>query len=94
MSNGIKQLAARRAELIEQCAGQRAYLAGELAQLRSPFSLDGLRGRFGANNKLLLAVAGVALGFVATRPRRLLSLAARGLSLLRTVRSFLPMLPR
>jgi hypothetical protein len=94
MSNSTAHLAARRAQLIEQCAQQRESVAQDLAVLRSPFSLDGLRARLGANKKLLLAVAGVALGVVATRPKRLLALAARGLSLLQVVRKVLPLLPR
>jgi hypothetical protein len=94
MSNSTAHLAARRARLIEQCAQQRESVAQELAALRSPFSLDGLRARLGANNKLLLAVAGVALGLAATRPKRMLALAASGLSLLKAVRKVLPLLPR
>jgi hypothetical protein len=94
MSNSAAHLAARRAQLIEQCAQQRASVAHELAALRSPFSLGGLRARLGANNKLLLAVAGVALGLAATRPKRMLALAASGLSLLKAVRKVLPLLPR
>jgi hypothetical protein len=93
MSNST-HLAARRAQLIAQCAQQRESVAQELAVLRSPFSLDGLRARLPANNKLLLAVAGVALGLAATRPKRMLALAAGGLSLLKAVRKVLPLLPR
>jgi hypothetical protein len=83
-------LAARRAALIEECALQRDCLAQELALLRSPFSLEGLRERLASRNPLLLAAGGVLLGFVLTRPRRVLALAARGLSLLGTVRKLLP----
>jgi hypothetical protein len=39
-------------------------------------------------------VAGVALGLAATRPKRMLALAASGLSLLKAVRKVLPLLPR
>jgi hypothetical protein len=94
MSNDLTSLAARRAHLIEQCAAQRAYLAGELGDLRSPFSLDGLGQRLVANRKMLLAIGGVALGIVATRPKRLMALAAAGLSLFQTVRKALPLLSR
>jgi hypothetical protein len=90
----MKSLAARRIHLIEQCAAQRAYLAEELGVMRSPFSLDGLGQRLLANRKMLLAIGGVALGLVVTRPKRLLALAAGGLSLFQTVRKALPLLSR
>ncbi|TFW34417.1 YqjK family protein [Massilia horti] len=95
MSNSLKRLAARRAELIEECALQRAQVAQEFTLLRSPlnaFSLDGLRERLAGHSTLLLAVAGVALGFVVTRPKRLLSLASRALPLFGMVRKLLPLL--
>lgn len=93
MSNSVKQLAARRAELVAQCGQQRAAVAEEVALLRSPFSLDGVL-RLASRNKLMLALAGAALGVVATRPRRLLALAAGALPVLRLVRSVLPLLRR
>jgi len=93
MSHSTDQLAARRAELIAQCGAQRGAVAQELALLRSPFSLDGVL-RLAARNKLLLAAAGIALGVAATRPRRLLALAAGALPVLRMVRTVLPLLPR
>jgi hypothetical protein len=94
MGNSASRLAARRAELIEQCARQREQGARELAALRAPFDVDGLRARLGANKMLILAGAGVALGVAATRPWRLLPLVTGGLSLLRAVRTVLPLLPR
>jgi HEAT repeat protein len=94
MNSGRNPLALRRAELIGLCAQQRAGLAQELALLPAPLTIVGLRGRLAANNKLILTVAGVALGLVAMRPKRLLAAAAGALSLLRTVRSFLPLLQR
>jgi hypothetical protein len=94
MSNNLKSLAARRAHLVEQCAAQRSYLAAELGTLHSPFGLDGIGQRLLANRKLLLAITGVALGIVAMRPKRLLALAAGGLSLFQAVRKALPLLSR
>ena len=93
MNSKVQRLAARRAELIAQCAGQRAAVAQELSALRSPFSLDGVL-RLASRNKLMLALAGIAAGVAATRPRRLLALAAGALPLLRLVRTVLPLLPR
>jgi hypothetical protein len=92
MSNNLKSLAARRAQLIEQCAAQRGYLATELGALRSPFTLDGLRARLARHNKMMLGAAGIALGLAVMRPRRLLALGTRGLAVLGTVRKLLPML--
>jgi hypothetical protein len=94
MSNNLKALAARRAHLIEQCAAQRSYLAAEMKAMRSPLSLDGLRERLAGNSKLALGAAGLALGLVVMRPKRLMALAARGLALFGTVRQLLPMLGR
>jgi hypothetical protein len=94
MNNNAKSLAARRAELVEQCAQQREYLAQECALLRTSLSLDGLRERLAGRGKLVLALAGVALGIAATRPKRLLSLGTRALAVVGAVRKFLPLLPR
>jgi hypothetical protein len=93
MSNST-HLAARRAQLIAQCAQQRESSAQELAALRARFSLVGLRGALVANKTLVLVAAGVGLGLVAVRPKRLLGLAARGLALVQAIRKVLPLLPR
>jgi hypothetical protein len=93
MNNSVKSMAARRAALAAQCAQQRGELAQEWAALRAPWRFDGLL-LAGSHNKLLLAAAGAALGIIAVRPRRLLSLAASALSLLRTAQNILPLLPR
>lgn len=93
MSSSLQSVAARRAALSAECAQQRGELAQEWAELRAPLRLDGLL-HAGSHNKLLLAAAGAALGIIAARPRRLLSLAAGALSLLRTVQNILPLLPR
>jgi hypothetical protein len=94
MSNKLSSLAARRAQLVEQCAAQRGYLAAELGALRAPFTLDGVRERLAGNSKLVLGAAGIALGLAVMRPRRLLALGTRGLALFGTVRKLLPMLAR
>jgi hypothetical protein len=94
MSNSAKSLAGRRAELVAQCAQQRESAAQEMAALRARFSLVGLRGALAANKTLALAAAGIGLGLVAVRPKRLLGLAAGGLSLVQAIRKLLPLLPR
>jgi hypothetical protein len=94
MNPELKRLAARRAHLVGQCAHQRAHLAAELAELRAPFGPGALRTQLAGLGGIKLALAGAALGLAIARPRRLLSMAAAGLSLWRTARSVLPMLAR
>jgi hypothetical protein len=94
VNNHPDSLAQRRAELIELCAQQRVYLAEEVASLRSPLGGAGLAGMLGAQRPIVLAVAGVALGLLVTRPKRLLSALAGGLSLWKVARKVLPMLGR
>lgn len=93
MNKHAFSLAQRRAELIELCALQRGFLAEEVDALRAPLS-GGLAGMLGARKPLLLAVAGVALGLLVTRPKRLLSALAGGLSVWEVARKVLPMLAR
>jgi hypothetical protein len=96
MSNEHKPLAARRAELVAQCEHQRQQVRQEFAELKAPVSADGLRTYLrtylATHRKMLLGVAGVALGLVATRPKRLLSLAAAGMSAYKLARGVLPLL--
>lgn len=94
MSTELARLAGRRAALVARCAQQRDVICAEVAALRSPFSLDAMRGQFAGNGKLKLALAGIALGLAVTRPRRLLALAGTGLSLWQTVRKVLPLIAR
>lgn len=72
---------------------QRSYLAQECEALRAPFS-GGMTGWLASNKKMALALAGIALGLVATRPKKLLSLAAGGLSAWKVARKVLPMLAK
>jgi hypothetical protein len=95
MSNDPKQpLAVRRAELVAQCEQQRQEARQEFAALKAPLSTNGVRSYVAGHRKMLLAVAGVALGLVATRPKRLLSLAAAGMSVYKLARSLLPLVSR
>jgi hypothetical protein len=87
-------LAQRRAELIELCALQRGFLAQECEALRSPFSLGAIRDYLGANKTVTLAIAGAALGLAVVRPKRVLSLVAAVLPVLKMARKALPMLAR
>lgn len=93
MSNRSSSLAQRRAELIELCAMQRSFLAEEVDALRGPLD-GGLVGMLGMQKPLVLAVAGIALGLLVTRPKRLLSTLAGGMSVWKVARKVLPLLAR
>jgi hypothetical protein len=92
MSNERKPLALRRAELVTECEQQRQALRQEFAELKAPVSAGGMRSYLATHRKTLLGVAGVALGLVAARPKRLLSLAAAGMSIYKIARKLLPLL--
>jgi hypothetical protein len=91
--NNQLSLAQRRAQLIEQCAHQRLLLAQECEALRSPFTGAGLRDYLVSNKPMVLAAAGVALGLVVVRPKRLLAVGTAALSMWKVARTMLPMLP-
>jgi hypothetical protein len=96
MSNERKPLAVRRAELVAQCEQQRHEVRQEFAELKAAVRADGMRNSlrtyFLTHRKMLLGAGGVALGLVATRPKRLLSLAAAGMSAYKLARGVLPLL--
>lgn len=94
MSNELQRLAARRTQLVSQCAHQREWIAEELSALRPPFGLGAVPGYLLGHGKLKLALAGIALGLAAVRPRRMLSLATRAFAMWRTARGLLPLLQR
>jgi hypothetical protein len=94
VNNRPDSLAQRRAELVDLCAQQRVFLAEEVAALRSPLGGAGITGVLGAQKPVVLAVAGIALGLLVTRPKRLMSALAGGLSLWKVARKVLPMLGR
>jgi hypothetical protein len=81
-------------ELVALCEQQRQEMRQEFAELKAPVSADGIRTYLATHRKMLLGVAGVALGLVATRPKRLLSLAAAGMSAWKVARGLLPLLSR
>jgi hypothetical protein len=91
MSNE-RTLAVRRAELVAQCEQQRHEVRQEVAALKPPVSTSGIRTCLATHRKMLLGVAGVALGLAATRPQRLLSLAGAGMSMWKLARGVLPLL--
>ncbi len=88
-------LAARRAQLVAECAQQRSALAREVSTLRAPTMLTGggiMQYLASGKLKLPLTIAGVVLGMIATRPSRAMPMLAAGLSLFKVVASLLPML--
>jgi hypothetical protein len=87
-------LAARRAELIEQCAEQRVGLAYELQALRPSRVLSGypLVGYVASNRKLVLGAGGAVLGLVLMRRKRLAGLVTAVLPVWKTVRGALGIL--
>ena len=89
MSTDLTPLAARRAELVARCAEQRALVAQELAALKSPETLGGITGFVASHKTTTLAVVGVAIGLMATRPKRVMAAAAGALSLYKMVRGVL-----
>ena len=86
-------LAARRAELLERCAGQRASLADALQSLRPSNALGHpIAGYVVGHKKLVLGALGGTLALTLLRRKRLLALAASGMSAWRMVQGGLAML--
>jgi hypothetical protein len=83
-------LAARREDLIAQCAQQRVGAASGMAALVAPLGKG--QSEFGSQLKLPLTIAGVVLGLIATRPGRALPMITAGLSLWKLARSALSVL--
>jgi hypothetical protein len=95
MNSEYTPLAVRRAHLIAECARQRGDMADQLNQLKVPVDRVGSAGGFLAEHrKAVLAGAGVALGMIIARPKRVLALAAAGMSAWKMVQSALPMVQR
>ena len=109
MTDNKPTLAQRREALIAQCALQRTEASEQRAQLFAP-TLSGGGGMFGMlgmgslgrvlqtlkGRKLLvpLAIAGLAMGVVAARPARMVSLITTAVSLWKLAQPVLEMLQR
>ena len=85
-------LAARRAELVARCAEQRALIAHDFAMLKSPETLGVVPAYVTEHKKTALIVAGVAAGFLATKPKWAVGLVTAGVSLYTVARRALPVL--
>lgn len=82
-------LAARREALLAECAAQRVQALDQAMALARPLGPQGLGRLFGRPGKVVLALAGVALGLAAARPARALSLLTAGVALWKLARSAL-----
>lgn len=85
-------LAARRAELVARCAEQRALIAHDFAMLKSPETLGVVPAYVTEHKKTALIVAGVAAGFLATKPKWAVGLVTAGVSLYKFAQRALPVL--
>ena len=85
-------LAARRAELVARCAEQRVLIAHDFAMLKSPETLGVVPAYVTEHKKTALIVAGVAAGFLATKPKWAVGLVTAGGSLYKFARRALPVL--
>ncbi|MES3022292.1 MAG: hypothetical protein V4857_12000 [Pseudomonadota bacterium] len=77
--------AARRTALIAQIAAQRQ----QVRELVAPVAGGALSAMFGGRAKIALAVGGVVLGLVATRPGRAMTLLTGAMSAYKMVRGLL-----
>lgn len=85
-------LAARRAALVERCAEQRALMASEFALLKSPQTLGVVPAYVAEHKKAAMIAAGVALGFLATKPKWAVGVVTAGVSLYKFAQRALPVL--
>ena len=85
-------LAARRAELVARCAEQRALIAHDFVMLKSPETLGVVPAYVTEHKKTALIVAGVAAGFLATKPKWAVGLVTAGVSLYKFAQKLLPVL--
>ena len=87
-----EELAARRSALVARCAQQRALIAHEVAVLKSPETLGLVPAYVSEHKKTALIVAGVAAGFLVTKPKWAVGLVTAGVSLYKFAQRALPVL--
>ncbi|MEH6435257.1 hypothetical protein [Massilia sp. DD77] len=87
-----QELAARRTALVAECAAQRAVVAHEFAVLKSPETLGVVPAYVSEHKKTALIVAGVAAGFLATKPKWAVGVVTAGVSLYKFAQRMLPVL--
>lgn len=87
-------LALRREALLVQCRMQRVMLAAEVRTLVEPIAPAGWRQNLLPRLKVPLAVAGILVALVATKPGRAMPLVQLGVTLWGIARTVLPLLRR
>ncbi len=88
-------LALRREALLVQCRMQRVMLAAEVRTLVAPISpVGGWREQLLPKLKVPLAIAGLLVTLIATKPGRAMPLLRIGATLWGIARTVLPMLRR
>ena len=92
MGTNSETLAARRKALVERCAEQRAIVAHEFATLKSPETIGVVPAYVSEHKKTALIVAGVAAGFLATKPKWAVGLVTAGVSAYKFAQRVLPVL--
>ena len=92
MNKQLTPLAVRRAHLVAECATQRGDLADQLNLLKAPAKrIDGAGSFLLEHKKSVLAGAGLALGLLIARPKRVLGWTAGVVSAWKLVQNALPM---
>jgi hypothetical protein len=87
--------AARRQALIAECSAQRRQIDAEISLIRAPSMLTGggmLQSLGKGNLKGPLALAGMVIGLIATRPGRFMPMIATAMSVFKLAQSGLAML--
>jgi len=92
MISKSEQLAARRRQLVLQCAEQRATVAYDVSRLKSPETMGGATGFVAQNKTAVLAAVGVGLGIIVTKPKWVVALVTTGLSAYKVAQKVLPVL--
>ena len=85
-------LAARRRLLAAQCAEQRAMMAHDVALLRHPAEMGGAPAFVAQHKTSLLAVAGLGLGFLVTKPKWVVGAVTGAVSAYKLAQKVLPVL--
>ena len=92
MATRSQQLAARRAELVALCAEQRFLVAEDIARLKSAETLGVVPAYVAQHKRTALIAAGLAAGFLATRPAWAVGIVTAGVSAYKFARKTLPVL--
>jgi hypothetical protein len=87
-------LALRREALVAQCGMQRLMLVAEVRTILAPIAPSGWRQHLSPRLKVPLAIAGVVVGLLITKPSRAMPLLQLGGMVWGIARTVLPILRR